>query len=347
MSFAIETARPEDFQHDEDPIAGRIGQPSPSSEASSPSAEAESPTDEASSPSEPESAGDPPAADAEDQWWQEIEIIGRLRDVELERQAAAEKFEELTQERKAQKKVLDGLCVELQELASELVAVSAGKTFPKKRETEPTTDAPTPWDVEPTDWRNKQTTDLLAGTKGLGQKKLDAIAAEAPTVGDLEDLRAKASSQHKPFKEVLPRGCGQAIADAIEDRLIDHIAKSSTPPASEQVKENADWEAGEETPVAWEPSEADKKAMQATVDSFFREAEQNNWEAEDVEADPDLPEMVEGFEAFKAGQYFMQCPYNDQQDCERDLWLNGWVWASYKKKLRAEELDPTNSFDDL
>jgi hypothetical protein len=29
----------------------------------------------------------------------------------------------------------------------------------------------------------------------------------------------------KPFKDVLPKGCGETLADEIENRLVDHVAK--------------------------------------------------------------------------------------------------------------------------
>lgn len=68
-------------------------------------------------------------------------------------------------------------------------------------------------------WKQVATSEIIDGIKGLGGKKAEAIISLAPTLGDLEELRAKASLVHKPFGSVLPRGIGGGMADEIEDRI--------------------------------------------------------------------------------------------------------------------------------
>jgi len=71
-----------------------------------------------------------------------------------------------------------------------------------------------------TTWRLIPTSEVIGeGIKGMGAKKLEAIIALAPTLGDMEELRAVAGKAHKQFKEVLPKGVGQAMADEIEERI--------------------------------------------------------------------------------------------------------------------------------
>jgi hypothetical protein len=81
----------------------------------------------------------------------------------------------------------------------------------------------------PTDdsWRTISTERVLEGIENLGTKKRDLILSAFPTFGELEDARNKASLMHKPFKEVLPKGIGSAIADQLETRIGDVMLEFS------------------------------------------------------------------------------------------------------------------------
>jgi hypothetical protein len=81
----------------------------------------------------------------------------------------------------------------------------------------------------PTDnsWRVISTERVLEGIENLGTKKRELILSEFPTLGDLEDARNKSSLMHKPFKEVLPKGIGSAIADQLETRIGDVMIEFS------------------------------------------------------------------------------------------------------------------------
>jgi hypothetical protein len=74
-------------------------------------------------------------------------------------------------------------------------------------------------------WKLIPTSTIIDGIKGMGAKKAEAIISLAPTLGDLEELRAKAGIAHKPFATVLPKGVGGGMADELEERILDTTAK--------------------------------------------------------------------------------------------------------------------------
>ena len=76
-------------------------------------------------------------------------------------------------------------------------------------------------------WRLVPTVKILEGIERLGQKKMDSIVDAFPTLGDLEDIRGEASKGFVHFAEKLPDGIGKTIADKIEERMMDEIAKFS------------------------------------------------------------------------------------------------------------------------
>ena len=73
---------------------------------------------------------------------------------------------------------------------------------------------------EDTSWRLIPTEDLIHNIDGMGEKKLKAITEQFPNLGTLEDARGEASKACKSFKEVLPKGVGERMANAIEDAII-------------------------------------------------------------------------------------------------------------------------------
>lgn len=74
-------------------------------------------------------------------------------------------------------------------------------------------------------WRAIPTRDVLAGIPRLGAKKLELLTDAMPTLGDVEDIRERASRAHKQFAEELPKGIGPDLADRIEDAILDAISK--------------------------------------------------------------------------------------------------------------------------
>lgn len=75
------------------------------------------------------------------------------------------------------------------------------------------------------EWRKISTTTVLDGIEGMGTRKRQAVLDEFPTLGELEDARAKAYLAHKPFKDALPKGIGNEMAQRIEDKIGDVICK--------------------------------------------------------------------------------------------------------------------------
>lgn len=71
----------------------------------------------------------------------------------------------------------------------------------------------------PSAWRAAPTLQLdLAGVPRLGPKKLEALYAACPTIGDLEDLRAKGIGKGLGLRSI--KGIGEEAAQAIEDKTL-------------------------------------------------------------------------------------------------------------------------------
>lgn len=173
--------------------------------------------------------------EAERRWWAKVEVIGKIRDCSRLIEETESEIDGYQDAIKEAKEVLKGQQALLNRYSSQLADILDGHPLPKNPAAaiETPSSVPGPGEVavlgviNDEDWRNYLTSDLLKGVTGLGPKKLDAITELAPTAGQLEDLRGQASMAYKTFKEVLPKGCGDNVADAIENRLIDHIAKCS------------------------------------------------------------------------------------------------------------------------
>lgn len=101
-------------------------------------------------------------------------------------------------------------------------------------------------------WRAIPASKILEGIERLGKKKLEAITEAFPTLGHLEDIRGEASKEHLHFSAKLPDGIGKGIADKIEERMMDEIAKFSVgltvihPDETDEIpSEDIDQETGE------------------------------------------------------------------------------------------------------
>lgn len=194
------------------------------------------------------------AADSHDEkFWRELEIMAELRTAEIKRQEASTAFDIKTEERKEAKEYLASCTAALARVTAKLVGLS---TLPEpKKETQvgqggsveppvaqsepqdlakPNISQPTITEPEPSNvgqggqdnsWRIEPTANIIEGLPGLGSKKFDAIVELCPTVGDLEDKRAEAAKDFLPFKAALPKGCGESIANAIEDALLAYIGR--------------------------------------------------------------------------------------------------------------------------
>jgi len=193
-----------------------------------------------------------PIDDSERRFWMELELLGKISECSREIEESEQTIETMKSEIKEAKEFLKGQDILLRRLSSKLRDVIAGKPLPidpNKPSSEAAVSETTDEDDDETcpnaDWESVKTTDLLSSTKGIGKAKLEAIIELAPTAGGLERLRGEASLQHKSFREMLPKGCGQAIADAIEDELIKLVAECS---AGTNDDDNPDADEGGEEP---------------------------------------------------------------------------------------------------
>ncbi len=165
-------------------------------------------------------------------WWDKVEVMGRIKDCARMIEEYESEIDGYQEQIKEAKEVLKGQQALLHRYSSQLADIMDGRPLPRNpNQPQQDESSDTITSVGESDgagdWRDYPTDQLLSGVKGLGAKKLDAITEAAPTAGKLEELRGQASVQHKHFKEVLPKGCGESMADEIENRLIDLIAKQS------------------------------------------------------------------------------------------------------------------------
>lgn len=159
----------------------------------------------------------------------------------------------------------------------------------------------------PTAWRAVPLSELLREPiKGLGAKKQEALIDLCPTLGDLEDLRARVGREAAQFHELLPKGIGLETASTIEDRLLTWIAKN--PKACE--------EAGSDS------AKRDKRADQLADDPAgltAQHAEGNGY-------------WHSGRDAWNAGAGIEECPWTP--GIEQDDWLRGWMSADEDDKAK-------------
>lgn len=79
-------------------------------------------------------------------------------------------------------------------------------------------------------WKEQPTSVLWAEEiSGFGEKKREAVIDMVPTLGKFEDLRAKVGSEADHLSKLLPKGCGEKLADELEERLIVFITSYSEP----------------------------------------------------------------------------------------------------------------------
>ena len=181
-------------------------------------------------------------------FWAKIDVIGQITECQASIAESESTIDNLKCEIKEEKELLKGEQIRLQRLAVKLAEIVSGKPLPidpskkdddKKPESSPGVNAEAAAEPDDMAWRKVETRELLKGMSGLGAKKLDALVELARTAGELEDLRGEASKAHKSFKEILPKGCGQTLADAIEERLMDCVASGSKSAAEQLAEQKA------------------------------------------------------------------------------------------------------------
>jgi hypothetical protein len=162
-------------------------------------------------------------------------------------------------------------------------------------------------EAEDDGYRSHPTSALLAVIPGAAKKK-EKLLEIAPTVGHVQDLRQQASLEHKQFKEVLPRGCGEGFAQAVDDVVCEFIAR---------------WMRQRNSPTNF----ADNLVAEIRI-----AAKNNGWTRDDCEIKGSENEFVKaGFAAFNEGR-----PHTDvSQDNEANAkqWMTGWVGGEVLKSL--------------
>lgn len=281
----------------------------------------------------------------DEQFYRRLEIIGQIAaqnrlvtELGAELRSAQAEVKELKEELNAQSLVLSKLITDLTDIVEEkpIAKVEQTKAPIALGEQIAVADGmqPVQTDDQVNDqWLKLSTSESLSGIKGLGKKKLEQLHDIAPTLGDIEKLRAQAAIEHKAFHEVLPKGCGEAVAQAIEDRIIEVAKKFENVSVADQIKaqqEQPQADSQAATVVAAELTAQEQLDRVNHFDSrrqaIENRAKENNWTAEDCELDDeDSPAIHAGYEAYNADMACHECPYGDSESQEQ--WVQGWVLA--------------------
>lgn len=265
-------------------------------------------------------------ADRERLFWEEVRLLGELRENESQRSkldaelaAAKDRQRELQTELNNLSMRIPKIEEDVEECCEDTLTLAralwrlkqpASEQSQQPAAIEPPASEqpaalPTPQE-ESTEWRNLETAELLDGITGLGKKKLQGICELAPTVGDLEDLRGEGSKQFKQFHEMLPKGCGQGIASMIEDRLTLHVRKHSK-------------NATGGNPLADE-----------LLNVFRHKVASESWQPSDCVPDSnDTDQTHLGFAAFNEGKPHSALPTQNPELARQ--WMLGWVCAEVIK----------------
>lgn len=156
-------------------------------------------------------------------------------------------------------------------------------------------------------WRAHPTSALLAVIPGVKKKK-EMLIEVAPTVGQVQDMRQQASLDHKSFKSVMPKGCGESFADQVEDAVDIFIGR---------------WIKQKNSPTEF----ADNLVAEIRI-----AAKNNGWTKDDCQPkDTDNEFVKNGFAAFNEGR-----PHTDvipDNEHQAKQWMTGWVGGEVLKTL--------------
>lgn len=256
----------------------------------------------------------------EDRFWAEVDLIRKMatldeRRKELESQIATERslLAEIKSKKNEAEGTISGIEDEMKQITDEFMGTArdlcvlarGGTLAGVKKPDQPNEDtAPQPT-VEDEGWRNYPTEQLLSDIKGQVKRK-KALIAEAPTVGHLQDMRAKASLDCVDFHNMMPQGCGAGFAELVESRMHKWIG---------------DWALGRH-----------KVNLEEMLSEVRASADECNWTKDDCQPkSTDSESLHAGFKAFGEGR-----PYSDAQaSADPKQWLVGWVSHERLAKLVA------------
>jgi len=159
-------------------------------------------------------------------------------------------------------------------------------------------------------WRLASTADLMSGIKGLSKKKLALLVEQAPNAGALEDLRALASSEHKQYHEVFPKGIGAGVAALIEDALCEHVLQ---------------WTKRMEDPARHKLADDLLAELRGVVSEWT--------EADCVPKESDDEHVHAGYTAFNQGMRHSEFLSEDRAMAKQ--WMTGWVGGERLQHLKV------------
>lgn len=298
---------------------------------------------------EPTVVSPAPAVISEDEkaFWKELELIADIAQKERELQSLETEYRFAKEAAKEAKQAMEACQQTLRYRTNALVDFLRKRSMPSQPKVEKPAEVAA--NAEPdqavasepavADYRELKTAESFKGLKGMGDKKLEALSDLCPTIGHIEKLRIEAAEEHKPFKSKLPKGFGDGIVSAIEDRILDLMkecenAKPATPAVADQSEPATD-----ATPVMDRELTAEEQLeivnkFDARRQAIESKAKAEGWTLEDCSLeDDDLPALKEGFEAYNRDEPCHACKFESSEDQER--WIQGWVLAKLKHQFEA------------
>lgn len=251
----------------------------------------------------------------------ELQCLVDIYEAELECRRCEAEIAELKQSLKDSKDTYNAAVITLRRLCydakPERKSVTPAPVTIQYDSTQPVfgglVDQPEETEPESLDWRNVLLANIgINGIKGLGKKKREALTELCPTLGAFEDLRAKVGKDAATLQELLPKGIGQAMADELEELVLNWLTKNR-----DQV-ESSDGESTSATvqqPVE-ELSHEDQVSLRA------KEIDTGEDGCLDGQLDDDGI-WESGKRAYEKDASIWECPWTPGPN--QDEWIRGWM----------------------
>lgn len=237
----LDLSEADQSQHDDVAVCDVLAEPTASDEQEAMASETEEEASTEESATAETTADKPPVTISWRPPFEMVNIIECITDAEHECCAAEELMDDLKEQLKDAKKHYETCVKRLRTFARELdrndkpVTKSTAMESP---DTDPCADPSLPAAIiespesgtpeVPVDdsWRSVLLTEVgINLIRGLGAKKLEALCDLCPTLGDFEDLRARVGKDAATLPELMPKGIGQQACDAIEETVLNWLAK--------------------------------------------------------------------------------------------------------------------------
>lgn len=171
----------------------------------------------------------------------------------------------------------------------------------------PVTEEPSSSPPEDDSWRSVPLTEIgIDSIKGLGTKKIEALLDLCPTLGAFEDLRAKVGRDAASLPELMPKGIGEQACDALEEMVLDWIARARKPaPAPMDV---VPVETSHASQIEHRAADLDNGQPNCLAN---KQADDTLWKG--------------GYRSFEEGVAITECPWMPGDN--QDEWLRGFLAA--------------------